>query len=506
MKKIVKILNTRMTLVVTVALSQIIMAIVFIRLIANWYIVSVINFILQVLLILHIANKDGSSAFKFAWLIVVAVVPILGPIIYMLFSNRRVPKPLSKEFLESINESQEILSQNKRVISSLKDKDQYLQAKYVSDKSSYPCWKNTECKYYPRGEEFFEDMIEKIDNAKSFVFCEFFIVDKGYLFDKFKKAIINKAKSGIPVYFMYDDAGCLNLSKTIKKELMEAGINVTVFNPISLHLVLLSKSNNRDHRKICVVDNEYGYTGGYNLADEYINRKIVYGDWKDSGIRIRGNAVNNLTVMFIQFYNAHNQKNLVYKDFLLKNDVCKNTSIVLPFSDSPEDSENVSKNVHYNMIVKAKKYIYIQTPYLILDETIKEALINAKKSGVDVAITIPHVSDKKFVNMVTRNNSYSLVRQGIKVYEYIPGFVHSKMIIVDDNVAINGTINMDLRSYYLNYENGVLIFNDKEIKAMKRDYQKLLKSCTKVSIEEYNRMSFAKKLLHALMNIFSPLF
>lgn len=506
MKKILKFLSTRKALVITVALSQVIVAIAFVRLISEWYVISVISFILQLLLILYIANKDGSSAFNFAWLIVVAMIPVLGPIIYMLFANQSIPKALSRDFLSSINESQGILKQNPRIISSLKDKDQLLQAKYVSENSSYPCWKNTECKYFPLGEEFFEDMIEKINNAKHFVFCEFFIVDKGYLYDRFKKALIDKANSGVPVYFMFDDAGCMNVSKVINKELTKAGINVTIFNPVSLHLALLSKSNNRDHRKICVVDNEYGYTGGYNLADEYINRVIKYGVWKDSGVRLRGNAVNNLTVMFIQFYNAHNEINLDYKDFLLSNNVYKSSSVVAPFSDSPEDDENVSKTVHYNMITKAKKSIYIQTPYLILDEVMKEALINAKKSGVEVVVTISHVSDKKYVQLVTKNNCYSLIRHGIKVYEYIPGFVHSKMIIVDDCIAVNGTINMDLRSYYLNYENGVLIFNDKEIKEMKKDYLKLMKSCTKVSIEEYNRMSFFKKLLHALMNIFAPLF
>lgn len=506
MKKILKFLNTRNNLLVIAALSQFVIFFMFTKWLQSWAIVSAISFLIEFLLILFIVNRDASSAFNFAWLIVVALVPIFGALMYLLFANRTVPKPLSNNFLVSINDSLAFLKQDEKVDNLFKDDYQKLHAKYVLDNASFPYWNDTECKYYPLGEEFFDDMIEKINNAKHFVFCEFFIIYEGILFTRFKKALIDKAKEGVPVYFMYDDAGCINLPKSIKKELVDNGIKVTVFNPVSLALILASKSNNRDHRKICVVDNEYGYTGGYNLADEYINKKEVYGKWKDSGVRLRGKAVSSFTVMFIQFYNAHNKRPLDYKSYLLKNDVYKSDSIIQPFSDSPVDKNNVSKISHYNMISKAKRYVYIQTPYLVLDDVIKEAIINARLCGVEVIIAIPHIPDKKYVYMVTKNNCYHLLQYGVKVYEYVPGFLHSKAIIVDDEIAINGTINMDLRSYYLNYENGVLIYNDPEIVKMKEDFYDVLKVSKEVTLEEYNHMNIFKRLIHAIMTIFSPLF
>jgi len=308
---------------------------------------------------------------------------------------------------------------------------------------------------------------------------------------------------------MYDDGGLLGCTTLTpfdpKKELESVGVHVTVFSPITIHLSLLSKANNRDHRKICVIDNKYAYTGGYNIADEYPNYEEVFGYWKDTGVLLEGEAVGSYTVMFIQYYNAFAEVKLSYGEHLYNIHSKENDSFVLAFTDSPTDKEDIGRNVHMSLINNAKRYVYIHTPYLIIDYDMTVSLIRAAKTGVEVIITVPHIPDKKAVFQVTKSNYEKLVRGGVKVYEFTPGFIHSKMFIVDDKIALNGTINMDFRSYYLHYETGVLIANDPEIMKMKEDYLDTLKISQEMTEENIEETSFLVRKFRELLSVFAPL-
>lgn len=462
--------------------------------------------ILNTALIVYIINTKKNPHYKLAWITLIAITPGVGALIYIIFADKKIPKNLRSEFVENFMRAKGLLVQNPTYVKNIKDKDIKQQLDYVSNNAYYPYYQNSKVTYYKLGEELFNDLAKDIKKAKRFIFLEFFIVKDGDLLEELLTLLSNKVKEGVEVYFMYDDAGTIpSEPKNLVERLKSLGIHVTVFSPLSAFLVLTARSNNRDHRKICVIDNKVAYTGGINVADEYVNRKEIYGHWKDTGIKVEGEAVVSFTTSFIQFYNVYSEEHLLYEDFLKNNPKVKNNSYVLPFSDSPSDKEVTGKTVHYNMIAKAKKYIYIQTPYLVIDDVIQNALCTASKSGVEVIITVPHVPDKKTVFMVTRSNYYKLLKAGVKIYEYTPGFIHSKLWVSDDKIAIEGTINSDFRSYYLNYEYGVIIAEDPEIKKMKKDYLDTLKVSEEIKLEKVKQTKFVVILARAIMNVFAPL-
>ena len=463
--------------------------------------------IFDALLIVRIANRDANTSYKLIWAIMIYAIPLIGGIIYLMFAERRVPKSLSKELTRSLVKSEGLLKQRKEYCDALIDEDMKQQFDFVSNYASYPYYQDTNTKYFDSGLSAFEDMIDKISKAKHFIFLEYFIVKDGYMLRMLVAELLKKVKQNVEVYFMYDDGGSItSVPEDFKEYLNENGINCIEFSKVSAYLSLLSRTNNRNHRKICVIDNKYAYMGGFNIGDEYIDKKQRFGKWKDCAIRIEGQAVDNATIMFIQFYNASVKNTLKYKDYLLRHKQINNDSFVLPFSSSPTDDDNIARTVHMNLITHAKKYVYISTPYLILDHDLTTALITARKNGVEVLINVPHIPDKKSIFMVTRSNYEILVKNGVRVFEYTPGFMHSKNIISDDKIAIVGSINMDYRSYYLNYECGVLIGNDRSIKDIKKDYLKCIEASKEISIQDVENVKLIVKLARAFMKMISPLF
>lgn len=462
--------------------------------------------IVNIVFIIYIINTKKNPHYKLAWITIIAITPGVGALIYLLFADKKVPKNLRTEFVENFIRAKGLIEQKQEYVKNLKDKDLKQEFDYVSNSAYYPYYQNTSVKYYKIGEDLFADLFEDLKKAKHYIFLEFFIVKDGSLLEELLEILAKKVKDGVQVYFMYDDAGILaDEPYNLNERLKQLGIKVAIFSPLSPIMVLTARSNSRDHRKVCVIDNAVAYTGGVNIADEYANRKVLHGHWKDTGIKLIGEAVTTFTVSFIQFYNVYSKEHLIYEDFIIKHQKVKNDSFVLPFSDSPSDKEITGKNIHYNMISKAKKYVYIQTPYLVIDDLLQNALCTASKSGVEIIITVPHIPDKKTVFMVTRSNYYPLLKAGIKIYEYTPGFVHSKLWVSDDKVALEGTINADFRSYYLNYEFGVLMANDKEIKKMKKDYLDTLKLSKEITLEEVKKTKLIVRIAEAIMNVFAPL-
>ncbi|MFQ9073340.1 MAG: cardiolipin synthase [Faecalibacillus faecis] len=333
----------------------------------------------------------------------------------------------------------------------------------------YPTYYGQDLKYFSLGDDAFEPLLEDLINAMKFIFMQFFIVDEVKMLTSVLDILKQKVQEGVEVRFMYDDVGSLTmLPRHYYRQLEKMGIQSVAFNPFVPFLSLAM--NNRDHKKIVVVDGKIGFSGGFNLADEYINQRVKYGHWKDSGLMIHGEAVNSLTKLFLESWNVAKNSEEDYEKYYVHEENKENDGFGVPYGDSPLDDESVGENVYLNMINQSHDYLYITTPYLILDDNLQTALINASKRGVDVRIITPGIPDKKLVFRVTRSYYQTLMKHGIRIYEYTPGFIHAKNFLVDDKCATVGTINLDYRSLYLHFENGIYLYNNKILKDIKEDF------------------------------------
>lgn len=511
MKKLISILIGRPFAIAFLILLQFLILIGLVYSLGMYiYTLTIIFRILSYLTLLYIINRQDNPSYKLAWSIGILAFPEVGWMCYLLLGGRKIPKALQKDMILSVNESMPLLVQNETVLNDLAkhDFDLHRQMSYVLNNAYFPIYNQTKVNYFSSGEEIFPEIIAELKKAKHFIFMEYFIVDYGYFWDEVLAVLKQKVQENVEIKFLYDDGGCVNtLSNSFIKEMNTLGIKCAIFNPLKARLAVTM--NNRDHRKITVIDNQVAFMGGFNLADEYINKISRFGYWKDSGCKITGDAVWSATVMFLQFYNyaAHNDK-IEYDDYYLQaktKDHSLKDNYVQIFSDSPTDSEPLGLNVHLNLINNAKDYIYIHTPYLVIDHTVKSSLILAAKNGVDVRIIVPYIPDKWYVLLVTQAQFKELIEGGVRVYEYTPGFIHSKAMFIDDKIGLCGTINMDYRSYYLHYECGILYNDAEEIKKMKADYFATLNECHEVTLLEVINYSLIKRLLQALFNLLSPL-
>ena len=500
-------LNTRIFFVGSILLVQLILIILLVFLFSQdskW--IRFVLIVLNVLLVIKVINRTSNTSYKLAWILIILGLPLSGGLIYLLFAERKVPKKLRGKIIHELANARGFFDVNKTAIEDDNVKQIF---SYVQNNSYYPYYHKTRVEYFSAGEDYFAAVLQYLKKAKHFVFIEYFIVKEGYMFEELLKVLSALVKKGVKVYFLYDDGGSIScLPENFEERLKNAGIEVVAFSPVSLSLSLLSRTNNRSHRKMIVIDNRYAFTGGYNLADEYINKIVRFGHWKDTGILLEGEAVWNFTVMFIQFYNASviKEKNLAYLDFKYQDYVLPDSqSAILPFSDSPTDDEDIARSTHLMLISHARKYVYIHTPYLVLDYDLVNALKMAAHSGVEVIITVPHIPDKKTVFMVTRANYIELLKAGVKIYEYTPGFIHSKLWVVDDKVALMSTFNMDYRSYYLNYECGVLIYDDQVIEDMKKDYLATLVKSEEITLAKAQKVRLPVLIIRSILNVFAPL-
>lgn len=381
------------------------------------------------------------------------------------------------------------------------------QARYIQNYSYCPPYNNSTCEYLPSGEKKFERLKEELQKAEHYIFLEYYIIEEGIMWNSILEILAEKARQGVDVRVIYDGFGSLlSLPFRYDKKLEEMGIKCCVFNP--LIPVLSLKLNNRDHRKIAIIDGKVGFTGGINLADEYINKIEKYGHWKDTAILIKGEAVWNLTVAFLSMWDYLRG---IDEDFLQYKRACPDApqeaaaGFIQPFADSPLDDEPVGARVYLNLINKAKNYIYITTPYLIIDNEMASALSTAAKGGVDVRIITPHCGDSWFVQEATRSNYKTLVNNGVRIYEYSPGFMHSKTFVVDDEYGVVGTINMDYRSLYLHFECAVWLYKHPCISAMKEDFLNILEVCREVTPADLRNIKWYKALMFSILRVFAPL-
>lgn len=455
--------------------------------------------------IIAIIASNENPDYKVPWLLFVITLPIVGFMLYFLFHERKLPKRIVKR-LDKMKKSLTCDDQNKLILLKNKDPLIYSQAYQLTKIADTHLYQNTKLKYYSLGEEMHQDILKELSKAQKFIFIEYFIIEEGIFWNSILEILKEKAEKGIEIKVIYDDIGCMGtLPGHYYKQLAKYNIQAVPFSKLKGQAD--GEFNNRSHRKILVIDGLVGFTGGVNIADEYINEKLVYGHWKDTGLMLKGKAVNELTKLFLTDYyiNIREEPDFSFdKYYIAQDELCN--SYVIPFGDGPYPiyDKNIGKTVIMNILNHATKYVYINTPYLIIDNELFKAIENASLRGVDVRITVPHIPDKKLVFEMTKSNYELLIKSKVKIYEYEPGFIHAKSYISDDKVGMIGTINLDYRSLTHHFENGVWIYDDEVIKEMKKDYLKTIgKSIYMNEVKIKNGIT--KRFLRSIIRIFAPL-
>lgn len=508
-KKILKVIKSRYFISAFIILLEFAQLLIVFGLLYKYsIIITVLGYIFYVGVFIYIINKYESPEFKLPWIIIIMLFFVIGAFIFILVSSNEENKKVSNKFKKTKEKIKPYLIQD-NTLEILKEEnmDAYLDANYIKQSTDLPCYKNTKVTYFKIGEEFHENLLQSLKEAKEFIFMEYFIIEEGKMWNPILDILKEKSKSGVKVYIIYDDFGCVStLDEKYYKKLNNMGINCIVSNKFKP--VMSRIHNNRDHRKITVIDGLVGFTGGVNIADEYINQKIKHGHWKDTAVKLEGEAVNSLSALFLETWNTQSKEQLNPSDFMNKEHKKINTKcVVVPYGDGPEEfySDTVGKYIYMNMINSAKKYVYITTPYLICDYEILNALCICVKKGVDVRIITPHIPDKKTVFWMTQSNYATLIKSGVKIYEYTPGFIHAKNFISDDMYATCGTVNLDYRSLVHHFECGVWMYNTNCIKDMKNDFEQTLTVSEKITLEK-SKLKGIKKLVAEILKVFSPLF
>lgn len=457
----------------------------------------------EILVVLNIINSNDNPDYKIPWLLLVLLVPVAGFMIYFMYYSRELPK----KFRKKLAKIQDVLMKDDASeFTSLKNEDvlAYRQAQQLCKIADTHLYQHTQMTHFHVGEKMFDSMLSDLRKAEKFIFLEFFIIEEGTFWDSILDILKEKCRQGVEVKVVYDDIGCMiTLPGNYDEELSVYGISAVPF--ARLRGQANNEFNNRSHRKIMVIDGKIGYTGGVNIADEYINQKVRFGHWKDTGIRLCGEAVSELTKMFLIDYSM-NVKHAVNVGNYLFSYKYEGSGYVIPFGSGPHPmyEKEVGKSVILNLLNQAKQYVYITTPYLIIDNELCQAIENAAIRGIDVKIITPHIPDKKLIFGMTRSNYQRFLDNGVEIYEYAPGFIHAKMYISDDAFAMIGTINLDYRSLVHHFENGVWMYQCDVISDMKQDFLATMGQSIKME-QDTLKDNFVKRFIRAVVRIFAPL-
>ncbi len=465
----------------------------------------ILAYLTEIGCVLKIISSDNNPDYKVPWLLVVLILPVIGFMLYFIFSSRTLKKKYVKK-MQSLKEYDFVkddVDLMKRI--NAEDDNAYRQAKMVTNISGCHLYDNTSVKYFSSGEEYFDNLLLDLKKAEKFIFLDYFIIEEGKFFDGILEILNEKSKSGVEIKMVYDDIGCMKtLPANFKKRMSIYGIHAIPFSRLKGGAD--SEFNNRNHRKITVIDGKIGYTGGINIADEYINHVKRFGHWKDSGIRLEGQAVWEMTKLFVFDYGINVKKSLVFDNELYPEINVNASGYVIPFGDGPFPiyDRNVGKCVIQNMLANATKYAYFTTPYLIMDSDLCHSIESASLRGVDVRIIVPHIPDKKIVFGMTQSYYPRLMKAGVKIYEYTPGFIHSKSYLVDDVYGLVGTINLDYRSLVHHFQNGVWMFKTDCLKDMKSDILKILEESQEIT-PDMVKPNLIKRFFRSVLRIFAPL-
>lgn len=506
MNKILKFLTGRLFVFgMTIAIQLALLLIMVIFLSQYGIYMYAIFTMLSVVTLIYVVSKKDNPIYKLAWIIPIALFPLLGWFVYFLAGRSKISGK-QREKIEAVYlATKELAPQNCDIMNEIENSDKSFakQVDYIRNTSLFPICKATQTEYLSPGEQFFERLCEELRKAKKFIFMEYFIIQEGKMWDTVLDIMAEKVKEGVEVKLVYDDLGCIGTvpSKYYKK-IRKLGIEVHVFNVFRPSIDVFM--NYRDHRKITVIDGNVGFTGGNNLADEYINAFVKHGHWKDSSIMLKGDAVWNLTVLFLQMWQYCLNDNIDY-DKYRPTQQFEDDGYVLPFGDGPLDNHLIGEVAYINIISRATKYVSITTPYLILDNEMMTAICNAAYSGVKVRIVTPHIADKWYVHLVTKYNYKQLIEAGVEIYEYTDGFIHAKTVVADDEIGVVGTQNFDFRSFYLHFECGVLLYKSTTINAVRDDHIETIAKSQRVTLEQCNNANWFIRLVQVCLNLFAPL-
>lgn len=511
LKQLKRLIYGRTLMVALLFILQLILMAAGFMVLSEYLIVFVwVSAVLGIGVVMYLINNDSNPMVKLSWMIPVLVIPFFGILVYLFINVQPGVRKIDKRHQQMIRESRYLLNQDEDIAEQLAKEDALTASMcaYVSDYGGYPVYKNTTATYFPIGEDMFEALKTQLKTAEHFIFMEFFIVAFGEMWSEILEILKAKAQAGVEVLFMYDGMCSLALLPyEYPKYLQGLGIQCKMFAPVKP--ILSTSQNNRDHRKIVVIDGKTAFTGGINLADEYINKLDRFGHWKDTGIMLQGDAVNGFSMMFLQMWNISEKQTLSYEAYFNKTALTlpqeKTRGYVLAYGDSPWDKEQVAEHIYMDMINQAVNYVHIMTPYLIIDNEMQTALIHAAKRGVETIIMMPHIPDKKLAYWVARTYYPTLIGAGVEIYEYTPGFVHAKVMVADGQKATVGTVNLDFRSLYLHFECGTFMYRHPEIKAIEEDFQKTLVKCQHLTLADCKKFPLHTTLIGSALRIFGPL-
>ncbi len=518
MRKILRFFTSRLFYTALILLIELVLLFVLIYFLSSrdlsvsFYVYIAIE-VLSIILMIYIMNRNGNVAYKLVWVFFVGAVPFVGFFCYLLFGNKKISKRQTKKMLPIYMNLKEVVYDTK-ALDYIKEYNPDIGRiiQYLYHKGGNPPFGDTDATYFPLGDLAWPKILEELQKAKHYIFIEYFIIAYGKFWDSVLSILKEKAIDGLDIRIIYDDFGSIQtLPADFELKMKKLGIKCIAYNKFKPLLDV--RMNNRDHRKLLIIDGHTGFTGGINIADEYVNLKVRFGHWKDNAIILKGEAVWGLTASFLALwdYIANNNELSDYRKFKYEvyadelGYIPHSKGFVQPYTDFPFSEENVSQTIYIDILMRAQNYVYITTPYLILSTELLFALTTSAKQGIRVVILTPHIPDKKLVFSVTRSNYAELIKAGVEIYEYTPGFVHSKMFISDDKLAVIGTANLDYRSLFLHMENGVLLYEKACINDMKKDFEASLKESQRWTLKTIKKVSIFKRMWWAFLSLFAPL-
>lgn len=451
-----------------------------------------------VIMLLLVLNGKGDPSIKLSWCFFIGILPVFGALMYLFtqldMGHRMEQRLIAKSIKECAPYKPDTAFTGDRETDNL--------IFYLDKQGGYPAFKNSDAEYFPVGEDFFKSLVSSLNSAEKYIFMEFFIIKEGVIWQEILDILIKKAAAGVDVRLLYDGTNAvLNLPYGYAKKLKKQGIKCKMYSP--LRPFFSTRYNNRDHRKIAVIDGKFAYTGGVNLADEYANITHPFGHWKDTAVLIKGEAVNGFLRMFLEMW-CYNER-IKELSLLEESSPVSAEGVIIPYGDNPLDDENLAKQVYLDIINRAKNYVYIMTPYLILDAETENALKYASKRGVDVRLIVPSIPDHKYAYALMLEHLPSLIQSGVKIYSYLPGFVHAKVVLADGNIATVGTVNFDYRSLYLHFECGCIMYNAACIKDIESDFLSAFKECHLIEKTDLKKRGVLSKLSGKLLKAIAPL-
>ena len=467
-----------------------------------------LNAVFSTLIGVYLLNSPGDNSSKITWLLVIILVPTFGALLYAYTRSDLGHRLLKRESVAGIERSRGLLAQDEQAMEQMRAEAPFAEGlyRYVNRTGCFPVYRNCSARYFPLGDEMFPAILEELEKAERFIFLEFFIIAEGEMWQAVLDVLTRKAAAGVDVRVMYDgNCEFFTLPRSYPRELETRGIQCRVFAPVTPFVS--TYYNYRDHRKILVIDGNTVFTGGVNLADEYINRVRRFGHWKDTGLLLRGEAAESFTLMFLQNWSLFGRvkEERIEIPAGLPLPPQSEKGLVLPYGDCPMDDERVGELVYIDMLNRARRYVHIMTPYLILDGEMEMAIRFAAERGVDVTLILPGIPDKKLPYALAKTHFAALLSSGVKISLYKPGFVHAKVFVCDDREAVVGTINLDYRSLYHHFECAAYLAGTDCIADIERDFQQTLGKCVPVSEQTIKEEKWGERLSGAIFKWISPL-